>query len=136
MLTYIHNKIIQETKNEIIFHIISVIQATRVEKVSIHCINNVKRGTRTHNLKNFKIEEIFGTREVAQQLRGPKFESQHPHGDPQLSVTSILRDLMPSSGLYSNYMYMVDRHKQDKHPYTQKNEKLRYDERKIPHKEK
>lgn len=31
--------------------------------------------------------------------RRPGFDSQHPHGDSQLAVTSVPRDLMPFSDL-------------------------------------
>jgi hypothetical protein len=39
--------------------------------------------------------------------RGPGFGSQYPHGNSQLSVTSIPSDLMPSSGLQGHYTQMV-----------------------------
>jgi hypothetical protein len=31
--------------------------------------------------------------------RGPRLGSQHPHGSPQLSLTPVPGDMMPSTGL-------------------------------------
>jgi hypothetical protein len=36
---------------------------------------------------------------MAAFVEDPEFNSQHPHGGPQLSITLVPRDLIPSSGL-------------------------------------
>jgi hypothetical protein len=46
---------------------------------------------------------------IGSSSRGPEFNSQHPHGSSQLSVTVVLWDSMPPSAVQA---YM-----QTKHPY-------------------
>ena len=50
-----------------------------------------------------------GSSQTAQRLRstgcssrGPRFNSQHPHGSSQVSVTPVPGDLIPSSGLHGH----------------------------------
>jgi hypothetical protein len=60
-----------------------------------------------------------GTEKMAQQLknigcssRGLRFDSQHPHGGSQPSITLVSDDLVSSFGLCEKYKNMVHRHTQ------------------------
>lgn len=52
-------------KSHFSYHICN--SSNKNTKVSSYCIE--ERGTRIHNLKNAKFEEVIGVREVLQQLR-------------------------------------------------------------------
>ena len=50
---------------------------------------------------------------------GPRFDSQHPHGSSQQSVTPVPRDLIPSSGLTdTRYAHGTQTYMQEKHPHA------------------
>ena len=71
----------------------------------------------------FTVSSSTDSGEMALQLRaldalaGQGFDSQHPHGSSQLSVTSAPRDTMPSSCLHGKKNIIVQTYMQVKHLY-------------------
>lgn len=52
----------------------------------------------------------LAVKSIGCSFRGLRLASQHPHGCSQPSVTQVLGDLTPSSGLCEPYMPVVRRH--------------------------
>jgi hypothetical protein len=60
-------------------------------------------------------------------FRAPAFESQHPHGSLQLSVTSVPGGPVPISGLFEHFSQLVHRYtcRQNIHIHKMKMKKIR-----------
>jgi hypothetical protein len=56
--------------------------------------------TYSYLLKNSGAEEM--AKNTSCSLKGPSFNSQHPHGSSQPSTTPVPGDPVPSAGLYKH----------------------------------